>query len=212
MEYTNNFSISNNTTKSYSQINQDIWVLEKTNFKRNGYYIDIGCADGEKISNTFLLDKHYNWSGLAIDINARNVINRTCNVFKGLVYDEEKVVEFVKADFNLDFSGIKDHLTNIFRLKDRTKTSPIEKHQTIVTQKVFDAYNVPQYIDFLSLDVEGSELNVLKGIDFNKHIFKIIMIEHNFEQPSRDNIRNFLAERNYKYVTSNQWDDIYMVI
>ena len=212
MEYTNNFSISNNTTKSYSQINQDIWVLEKTNFKRNGYYIDIGCADGEKISNTFLLDKHYNWSGLAIDINARNMINRTCNVFKGLVYDEEKVVEFVKADFNLDFSGIKDHLTNIFRLKDRTKTSPIEKHQTIVTQKVFDAYNVPQYIDFLSLDVEGSELNVLKGIDFNKHIFKIIMIEHNFEQPSRDNIRKFLAERNYKYVTSNQWDDIYMVI
>ena len=46
----------------------------------------------------------------------------------------------------------------------------------------------------------------------NKHIFKIIMIEHNFEQPSRDNIRKYLAERNYKYVTSNQWDDIYMVI
>jgi hypothetical protein len=212
MKYTNNFSISNNTTKSYSQINQDIWVLEKTNYKRNGYYIDIGCADGEKISNTFLLDKHYNWSGLAIDINARNMIDRTCNVFKGLVYDEDKVVEFIKADFNLDFSGIKDHLTNIFRLKDKTKTSPIEKHQTIVTQKVFDAYNVPKYIDFLSLDVEGSELNVLKGIDFNKHIFKIIMIEHNFEQPSRDNIRKYLAERNYKYVTSNQWDDIYMVI
>lgn len=57
MEYNDNFSILNSNIISYSQINQDIWVLEKTNFKKNGYYIDIGCADGENISNTFLLDK-----------------------------------------------------------------------------------------------------------------------------------------------------------
>lgn len=207
MEYNDNFSILNSNIISYSQINQDIWVLEKTNFKKNGYYIDIGCADGENISNTFLLDKYYNWYGLCIDVLARNMEKRTCNVFKGLVYDQEKVVEFVKADFNSDFSGIQENLT---KFKDHMKTSPIEKHQTIITQKVFDAYNVPKYIDFLSLDVEGSELNVLKGIDFNKHIFKIIMLEHNFEQPARDNIRQFLEEKNYKYITSNQWDDIYM--
>lgn len=48
---------------------------------------------------------------------------RTCNVFKGLVYDEEKVVEFV---------GIQENLT---KFKDHMKTSPIEKHKTIITQK-----------------------------------------------------------------------------
>jgi len=42
------------------------------------------------------------------------------------------------------------------------------------------------------------------------YIFKIIMLEHNFEQPVRDDIRIFLEERNYKYVTPNKWDDIYI--
>jgi len=207
MEYTNNFKILNNNITSHSQIKQDIWVLEKTNFKRNGYYIDIGCADGEIISNTYILDKSYGWSGLCIDLLARNMKDRSCSVFNGLVYDEEKIVEFVRADFNSDFSGIKQNLT---KFKDHMKTSQVEKHKTKITQDVFDVYNVPKHVDFLSLDVEGSELNILKGIDFEKHIFKIIMLEHNFEQPARDDIRLFLEERNYRYVTSNQWDDIYI--
>jgi hypothetical protein len=50
MEYSDNFSILNRNIISHSQINQDVWVLEKTNFKKNGYYIDIGYADGENIS------------------------------------------------------------------------------------------------------------------------------------------------------------------
>ena len=207
MEYVDNFQIENKyNIKSNAQLNQDIWVLERNHNKQHGYYIDIGCADGEEISNTYLLDKS-GWTGLCIDLLARNMENRTCKIHKGLVYDSEKEVEFVKADFNSDFSGIK---SNITKFKEHLTTSPVETHKTQITQSVFNTYNVPTFVDFLSIDVEGSELHILKGIDFNKHVFGIIMIEHNFQQPLRDEIRSFLKQKNYKYETSNQWDDVYV--
>jgi FkbM family methyltransferase len=207
MEYVDNFKIENKyNIKSNAQLNQDIWVLEKNHNKQHGYYIDIGCADGEEISNTYLLDKS-GWNGLCIDLLARNMKNRTCKIHKGLVYDTEKDVEFVKADFNSDFSGIK---SNITKFKEHLTTSPVETHKTQITQSVLNNYNVPTFVDFLSIDVEGSELHILKGIDFNKHVFGIIMIEHNFQQPLRDEIRSFLKEKRYKYETSNQWDDVYV--
>lgn len=208
MEYKESFVINNKyNLKSNSQINQDIWVLEKSRYKENGYYIDIGCADGKEISNTYLLDKSFGWYGLCVDLLARNMEDRSCSVYKGLVYDSEKEVEFVKAIFNSDFSGIKENLSTF---KEYLHTSPIEKHFTSVTQTIFDRFKVPRYVDFLSIDVEGSELNILKGIDFKKHMFGIIMVEHNFAQPLRDDIRIFLEDKHYKYETSNQWDDIYI--
>lgn len=208
MEYFDNFEITNKyNLNSCSQINQDIWVLEKTKYKSHGYYIDIGCADGELNNNTCILDKEFDWSGLCIDLLARNMQKRSCNVFKGLVLNVEKEVDFVTSEFDLDFSGIKDKLTTF---KEHMKYSPIEKHQTNRTQRVFDTYAVPKFVDFLSLDVEGSELDILMGINFNKHNFGIIMLEHNFNQPMRDNMRLFLEDRNYNYITSNQWDDVYM--
>ena len=54
----------------------------------------------------------------------------------------------------------------------------------------------PTIIDFFSLDVEGSELEVLKGIDFNKYNFKFILIENrDFKK-----IKNFLFDKKYKFI------------
>lgn len=56
------------TRNTYSQIQQDIIVLELLNQKKNGIFVDIGCAGPIRFSNTCLLEKTFDWSGLAIDI------------------------------------------------------------------------------------------------------------------------------------------------
>jgi len=56
--------------KNYSQIGQDIFVLNVLKNKKNGLFLDIGCGEPIKINNTFLLEKEYDWKGINIDLNS----------------------------------------------------------------------------------------------------------------------------------------------
>ena len=56
-----------NNITSYSQHGQDIKILELLNYKKNGYFLDIGCGDFKRISNTYALEKDFDWNGLCVD-------------------------------------------------------------------------------------------------------------------------------------------------
>ena len=85
-----------------------------------------------------------------------------------------------------------------------------KKLKTEITQNVFNKFNVPYYVDYLSLDVEGAEMMVLEGIDFDRHRFGIISIEHNHQKTMKENIGDFLISKGYKYETTLGVDDIYI--
>ena len=61
----------------------------------------------------------------------------------------------------------------------------------------------------MSLDTEGSELEILKSVDLTKYIFGLIDVEHNFIEPRRSQIRELLCSNGYTYIKENQWDDCY---
>ena len=52
---------------SRSQLRQDIFVLNETNYKKRGLFIEFGAADGVSNSNTFLLEKKFNWKGILVE-------------------------------------------------------------------------------------------------------------------------------------------------
>jgi hypothetical protein len=60
-------------------------------------------------------------------------------------------------------------------------------------------YNSPKHIDYLSIDTEGSEFEILKALDFNEFSFGVITVEHNFTD-SRDNLYDLLSSNGYKRV------------
>ena len=62
----------------------------------------------------------------------------------------------------------------------------------------------------MSLDTEGSELEILKGIDFDKYKFGIMNIEHNNVEPRRTDIRKFLENKRYKFYKEKDVDDYYI--
>ena len=72
--------------------------------------------------------------------------------------------------------------------------------------------NAPKYIEYLSIDTEGSELKILQGIDFDKYRFGYINIEHNNVEPKRSQMKDLLIKNGYKYMGENKWDDIYVLI
>jgi len=104
-----------NVPKSYSQIGQDIFVLSVLNGKMNGRYVEIGAYHPTEISNTYVLETYYNFSGISLDINQvaidyfnkhrrnkavlQNAITADYDtLFKSLGYDDTKIIDYASVD------------------------------------------------------------------------------------------------------------------
>jgi hypothetical protein len=84
-----------------------------------------------------------------------------------------------------------------FREKDFNsngrRDSKIYTVETVSLNDLLDQHKAPKVIDYLSIDTEGSEYQILKNFDFSRYDVKIITVEHNFCEPDRENIRVLLA-------------------
>ena len=198
---------------SYSQLNQDINVLKFYNNKTDGYFVEIGASDGIKISNTYLLEKEYNWKGICIEPIQEEyeklVNNRKCICENISVYSSSNLeLEFAICHENSLLSGLYSHIDHHKNTVDNNKKIFNSKTKTLTD--ILDINKSPKFIEYLSIDTEGSELEILKGIDFNKYMFGIIDNEHNYIEPRRTEIKELLFNNNYDYLKENNWDDTYI--
>jgi hypothetical protein len=74
---------------------------------------------------------------------------------------------------------------------------------------LLEKYNAPEFIEYLSLDTEGSEYEILKSINFNKYKFGLIHVEHNYIEPRRTLMKGLLLKNGYQFIKENKWDDYY---
>jgi len=198
---------------SFSQLGQDIAVLKFYNNKTDGFFIEIGASDGVEISNTYLLEKDYNWKGICVEpIPYRfealltNRPNSHCT--NHAVYGVSNLDLIFDICIGGDgLSGISDHIDCYKQKVDANKQQIIVK--TISLNDLLEKYNAPPFIEYLSLDTEGSEFEILKSLDFNKYTFGLIDIEHNFVEPRRTQIRNLLTSNGYDFIRENHVDDCY---
>ena len=192
-----------------SQLGADTWVLSKFKNDYKGYFIDIGAADGYVISNTCLLDSN-NWKGIAIDAFPRNFENRINTIVEQAVLSSKKdeIVEFLVPKEYQDFSGI---VSNLGAHKDTLNLVETETMQlkTSLLEDILIKHNAPYEIDYMNLDIEGSEYEVLKTFPFSKYKIKYLSVEHNHEEPKRTDIYNLLSKNGYFREKEVQWDDWY---
>jgi len=199
--------------KSYSQLNQDIKVLQHYNNKKNGYFVEIGASNGIELSNTYLLETEYNWKGICVEpiperyeLLCKNRPNSLCS--NKAVYSESNLILSFDIANDCDLlSGLSNHIDYHKEKVDNNKRQI--NVETILLNDLLEESNSPLFIDYLSLDTEGSELEILKSINFSKYIFGIIDVEHNYVEPRRTDIYNLLLEHGYKYKGENEWDDSY---
>ena len=198
---------------SHSQIGQDLRVVEFYNNKEDGFFIEVGASNGIYLSNTYLLETEYKWKGICCepipDRFQELVINRPNSVcYNQAVYSESGLSLIFDIANNFDLlSGISEHIDAYKLNVDSNKTS-IEV-QTISLLDVLDKANAPKFIEYMSLDTEGSELEIIKNFDFEKYTFGLIDVEHNYCEPRRTEIKNLLLSKGYIYKGENKWDDMY---
>jgi FkbM family methyltransferase len=199
---------------SRSQLGQDVEVIKFYNNKEGGFFIEIGASDGIELSNTYLLETKYNWKGICCEpIPSRFeklVVNRPNSIcINDAVYNQSGLqVTFDIAGGNVDMlSGIAEHIDCHKSTVDSNK-STIQVN-TISLLDVLEKANAPSFIDYMSLDTEGSELEILKAFNFEKYTFGLIDVEHNYVEPRRSEIKTLLLSKGYTYKGENKWDDMY---
>ena len=169
----------NNVKTSYSVGGIDLLVNYLYKNKVNGVYIDVGCNHPINGNNTFLLYQK-GWSGINIDLDGH--IIEMFNYFRPNDYNFNSAVSNSKDEVDLFFyherSSINTISKNVYNFRKK-KIKEVKKIQS--TTLDFVIKNSPytdKKINFLSIDVEGNELNVLKGFDLKKYYPEIIVVEY----------------------------------
>lgn len=199
---------------SKSQLKQDIFVLHQLNFKKNGFFVEFGATNGVDLSNTYLLENQFNWDGIlaepAKDWHADLKANRNCKIETDCVWSDSDTVLNFNETKHKALSTIKQ-FNNSDRHKKRRTDGKSYQVNSISLVDLLDKYDAPKNIDYLSVDTEGSEYEILSNFDFNKYSFNVITVEHNFTE-SREKIYQLLTENGYsrKYKALSKWDDWYV--
>ena len=200
-----------NSMNYQSHIGQDAWVAECLNFKRTGYFLDFGAFDGKTISNTYALEKDLGWKGICVEPNpryypqvceCRNVI--CVNV--ALWQTSRQQLRFVDAHGLSAIESFKSGDINSDR-RAKATTSVIEV-DTLNPNELLERFSAPKLIDYLTLDVEGAEFDILSALDLNKYAIALMTIEHNHDTPRQQQIRDYLAQFGYE-VVQNRNDDFF---
>jgi len=143
--------------------------------RENGFYIELGANDGLTQSNTAFFEKYKNWTGILIEpsIKAFNLckINRPNSIcINCACVSNDYQNNYISGDFNTS-----DLMASIGGLRLNNHDSCIVPAKTL--EEILNCQKLTNDIDFLSLDVEGYELNVLKGLNLNKYRPKWMLIE-----------------------------------
>lgn len=206
----------------YSQCQQDK-VLNENFFKnnKNGIFIDVGAHDGIKLSNSYFYEKYLNWTGICFEplpeVFDKLKNNRKCLCINKAAYNENITLEFMQnTGYTEMLSGIvntynEDHKARIKReIAYHGGTSKILQVETVKLADIIEEHNY-KTIDYLSIDTEGSEYQVLQGIDFNKVHINIIDVEVNYSGNSDHlNIIKLLEDNNFMLWKKCSWDEIYI--
>ncbi len=200
--------------KSRSQYRQDLFVLSQLDFKRGGYFVEFGATNGVDLSNSYLLEKEFGWHGIlaeparcwhqALHANRRAHIETSC-VWK----DSDAVLTFNEAE-NADLSTI-DFFSGTSFYSEARRMGKLYDVESISLNDLLAKYAAPKQIDYLSIDTEGSEFEILKSFDFSHHQFRVITCEHNFT-PTRQEIFALLTRNGYirQFEELSRFDDWYV--
>ena len=213
--------IFKNREISHSQLFQDLFVLFKLGNKRKGRFLEFGATNGKELSNSYLLEKNFEWEGILAEPSPQWEKSLKENrprtkIINECIYSESGTM----IDFFVSKKGVFSTI-NKFKESDiesipgntkaRNEEGYLVKVPTISLNDVFIKHFNGEKIDYMSVDTEGSELLILSKFNFEKYGPKIVTVEHNFTSAQK-NLDNLFEENNYKrfFPQQTQFDSWYI--
>jgi len=194
----------------HSSAQQDRAVLALLGAKRGGYFIDLTASDPVKDSNTLALERDYGWGGLCLEprpyFQQRLTSTRSCTVVGvGVAKVEGTVPLTLERPFGArsPYSALENAVVagregEVARVLERLEAADYERESTVraVTfAHLFRAFAVPRHIDYLSLNADGAEDDLMATFPFETHTVSIVSVQ----RPSSQLMQLFRAQQ-YVYL------------
>lgn len=183
-----------------SHIAQDRWVSGVFNGQRDGYFLDFGAFDGLDMSNTVYLERELGWRGICVEPNptyfpqlcaARSAI---C-VNAALWPRSRELIQLVDAHGLSSLAHLKDGDSN---KENRTKaTRRVVGVDTINPTELLERFEAPATIQYMSLDTEGSEYDILTSLDLERYDILLMTIENDCSTERKSQLREYLSRFGY---------------
>lgn len=186
----------------YSQHGEDAILYELLKKQQKGYFVEVGCIDGIRFSNTYIFEE-LGWDGLCVEAHPdyyKLLKQRKCDSYHAVVSEKDQDEIMFYANSRGTFSTISKERYNDF-IKGPASPSSYKKIKvpSLSLTTIFNEKKIPSDIDILSIDIEGSELDALKGLDFNIYKPKIMVLEvHNNKYTLE--MKEYLENKSYHLV------------
>jgi len=195
-----------------SEVGQDRFV--NSHFfkdKKEGFFVDIGAHEGVKNSNTLYFEQ-LGWKGICFEPDPRNFkkLKRTrhCILYQKAVGKEKGIANFIKHPTCTWVSGLdrtyESEHRKIFEVEDGSKH--FIQVEVVNLNDILRKHNVKR-IDFLSIDTEGAEEEIISSINFDEFQIDVITLENNYSKPF---FKRYLASKGYRYVTNLHKDEVFV--
>lgn len=203
--------------KYYSQARQDFIVDQLFYNKKNGFFLDLGANDGISFSNTYFFEKHRNWQGICVEpikeVYDKLKKNRKCKVINCAIGEKTEKLTFTRVvGPSQMLSGLKkfrhqDHQKRTLNEVEFNGGKVIEEIvQCLSFKEMMSKFNV-KTIDYLSIDIEGGEFEILKTINLKDFSIKIITVENNYDDKR---INDFMISKGYFKILKYKADEFYL--
>lgn len=190
--------IINLILESPAEHTQDAFAFMFSGCKRNGFFVEFGACDGVTVSNTLALEQRFGWNGILAEPSRfwrdRLPLNRRAAIdFRCVAGKTGEQVSFFESDRPGNSSSQEGHKY----LGSVTDSYNVE---TVSLLDLLDHHSAPKHIDYLSVDTEGSEKDVLESFDFGKYTFGFITVEEHEGVPPERSVQPILERAGYEMI------------
>lgn len=213
IEYNEYYILPKKCITFYGQHDEDKYMNSFFNYGYTGVCVEVGAYDGRSLSNTYHFEQN-GWKCLCIEPISESyekckMIRENCvncciseddNVEKeftifNIQNNNECAISSLQPDIRL-ISSHKHLINNVRRVNVISRR----------LSSLLDELNFPTEIDFISIDTENTELDVLKSIDFSKYNIRFFIVENNYNEPFCE---NFLVNFGYRKINRIAVNDFY---
>ena len=198
-------TLKNNLRKSKyeyrAQAGQDKYVEQFLN-NENGVYVEFGARDGVEHSNTYYFEKTYNWTGILVEPDDRELKKITINRPNAHIYTGVAVCPVGTKEVTFAISSNRGW-SGIHNSYDDKRW-----YNTVISQKTLQCVDLneicPEHVDYMTVDTEGSEVEILRTFDFTSHDVTIIQVERNMKTEVQRNeekqLTQFMSKKGYEKI------------
>ncbi|RXJ85290.1 FkbM family methyltransferase [Arcobacter sp. CECT 8985] len=205
----------------YSQHGEDYLLWKFFDFKKDGFFVEVGAFDGVHLSNTYSFELE-GWNGICVEPGQyfenckKNRPNSICINAACVGSEDIKEITFYEEELgllsSLDISTEKKE--DIEKRYENRKLEFLGHKEKTVKAKTLNSIleeNDVSEIDFITIDVEGAEIDVLKGFNLHKYKPKVVILEANDEEHKKELIDYMTIDNNYLFSRNIDFNLIFVL-